>query len=132
MNVFPRGLLCAASRTLPGLLMENRGYVKVTATDNRAALERLSKDPPTIHGTRVDTVSGLVDLIEAALGAAPKFHAQALFLYGGKDDLVPKRPTVATWKALPATEQRPAYYADHYHLATRDRGREKVIKDVVG
>jgi alpha-beta hydrolase superfamily lysophospholipase len=131
MNFFLRGILWAASRTLPGFVLENRGYVKITATDNKAALERLSKDPLTIHGTRVDTVHGLVDLMDAALASAPRFHARALFLYGGKDDLVPKPATVATWRALPEQGPRRAYYADHYHLAMRDLGRETVINDVV-
>ena len=37
----------------------------------------------------MDTLRGLVDLMDAALAAAPRFHAPALFLYGGKDELVP-------------------------------------------
>ncbi len=131
MNVFLRGMLWVASRAMPGFALENRGYVKVTATDNRAALERLSKDPLTIHRTRVDSVRGLVDLMDAALASAPKFHERALFLYGGKDDLVPKPATVATWEALPPHGPRRAYYAEHYHLAMRDLQRETVINDVI-
>ena len=39
----------------------------------------------------MDTIKGLVDLMDAALATAPRFHAPALFLYGGKDELVPDR-----------------------------------------
>jgi acylglycerol lipase len=131
MNVWLRSALWLASHTVPGMVLENRGYVKITATDNRAALVRLSNDPLTIHGTRVDSTSGLVDLMDAALAAAPKFHARALFLYGGKDDLVPKKATLATWRALPESGPRRAYYPDQYHLALRDLGRATMINDVV-
>ncbi len=131
MNIFMRGALWAASRTIPGFVLVNRGYVKVTASDNHAALVRLSTDPLTLHGTRVDTVRGLVDLMDAALAAAPSFRAPALFLYGGKDDLVPKRATLATWRALPSPLPRLAFYPDHYHLAMRDLARETIINDVV-
>lgn len=131
MNIFLRGLLWTASRTVPGFVLVNRGYVKVTASDNREALVRLSTDPLTIHGTRVDTVRGLVDLMDAALASAALFRGRALFLYGGKDELIPKRATVTTWRALPPGEARRAYYAERYHLAMRDLGRATVIADVV-
>jgi len=131
MSFFLRGLLWLASHTVPGMTLENRGYVKITASDNHDALVRLSKDPLTIHATRVDATRGLVDLMDAALAAAPKFRERALFVYGGKDDLIPKQATLATWRALPKGEARLAYYADHYHLAMRDLERATVINDVV-
>ncbi len=131
MNPFLRATLWLASHTVPGLLLENRGYVKITASDNHAALVRLSNDPLTILATRVDATEGLVDLMDQALAAAPKFHARALFIYGGKDDLIPKQATLATWRALPKGGATLAYYPDHYHLAMRDLGRETVINDVV-
>jgi acylglycerol lipase len=131
MNPFLRGILWVASHTVPGMTLENRGYVKITASDNHAALVRLSQDPLTIHETRVDATSGLVDLMDAALSSASRFRARALFLYGGKDDLVPKPATLATWRALPEDGPRRAYYPDRYHLAMRDLERETVINDVI-
>ena len=131
MNFFLRGTLWTASRVVPGLVLTNRGYVKVTASDNRDALVRLSRNPLTIFGTRVDAVRGLVDLMDRALAAAPLFHARSLFLYGGKDELIPPRATRATWRALPAGGPVRAYYPDRYHLAMRDLGRGQVIGDVV-
>ena len=73
----------------------------MTLSDNRAALLRLSTDPLVIRRTRVDALVGMVDLMDAALAAAPQLRAPALLLYGGKDKLVPKAATVATWRALP-------------------------------
>ncbi len=131
MNALMRGSLWLAYHTVPGFVLVNRGYVKVTASDNRAALVRLSTDPLTLHGTRIDAVQGLVDLMDAALASAASFHGPGLFLYGGKDELVPKRATVATWRALPHGGARLAYYPGHYHLAMRDLGRVTVINDVI-
>jgi acylglycerol lipase len=132
MNIFMRGALWVASHTMPGVVLENRGYVKITASDNHEALVRLSNDPLTLHGTRVDAVGGLVDLMDTALASSSSFRARALFLYGGKDDLVPKRAIMATWRALPGGGTTLAYYPDRYHLAMRDLGRDTVIGDVVG
>jgi alpha-beta hydrolase superfamily lysophospholipase len=70
--------------------------------------------------------------MDAALAAAPGFRAPGLFLYGGKDDLIPKQATAATWRALPGGDTKLAYYPGHYHLAMRDLGRGEVIRDVIG
>jgi alpha-beta hydrolase superfamily lysophospholipase len=106
------------------------GFVKVTASDNRQALVRLSTDPLTLHETRVDAIKGLVDLMDRALAAAPRFKAPALVLYGGHDELVPARATAATWRALPAGPVR-AFYPGGYHLLLRDKDRAVPIGDIL-
>ena len=131
MNIFMRSALWIATRTIPGFVMENRGFVKITASDNHDALVRLSTDPLTLHGTRVDAVNGLVDLMDAASVAAPAMRSTALFLYGGKDQLVPKRATRAAWRALADPGAVRAYYPERYHLAPRDLGRAEVIGDII-
>ena len=100
MNPFERGGLWLMAHLLPGLTVTGRA-AHVTASDNREALIRLSRDPLTIHDTRFDAIRGLVDLMDAAAAAAPTFHAPALFLYGGKDELIPPEATAAVWRALP-------------------------------
>jgi alpha-beta hydrolase superfamily lysophospholipase len=131
MNIFMRGALWLAWHTIPGFELVNRGYVKITASDNRAALVRLSNDPLTLRGTRVDALRGLVDLMDSALAAAPRFGGPGLLIYGGRDELVPKRATLATWRALPHPGPELAYYPGAYHLAMRDLERATVIGDVV-
>ena len=84
------------------------------AYNNREAPIRLSIDPLTLRATRVDAIHGLVNPMDAALAAAPRFHARALFMYGGEDQLVPPRATEATWKALPSGPVR-AFYPRGYH-----------------
>ena len=129
MNLFLRSTLWLAATFVPDMEV-TRAPVKVIASSNRDALIRLSRDPLTLRSTRVRSVKGLVDLMDAALAAAPAFNAPALFLYGGHDDLVPKRATAATWAALPPGERR-AFYPEGYHLLLRDLDREKPIGDVI-
>jgi acylglycerol lipase len=130
MNPLLRTVLWLADKTIPGVRLTGGGLVKVTATDNRAALVRLSNDPLTIHATRVDAIKGLVDLMDQAGAAAPHFHARALFLYGGHDELVPADAAAATWRALPSGPVR-AFYPNGYHLLLRDKDRAAPIGDIL-
>jgi alpha-beta hydrolase superfamily lysophospholipase len=130
MNILMRTSLWLADHTVPGLTLTGGGFVKVTATDNREALIRLSTDPLTIHATRVDALKGLVDLMDRALAAAPHFRQPALFLYGGHDELVPARATAATWRALPAGPVK-AFYPNGYHLLLRDKTRAVPLGDIL-
>ncbi|MBN8873339.1 MAG: alpha/beta fold hydrolase [Rhodospirillales bacterium] len=130
MNVFLRSSLWLMASAVPGLRLTGSGFVRVRASDNREAIRRLSTDPLTIHGTRVDAVRGLVDLMDAALAAAPHFHARALFLYGGHDELIPPKATAATWRALPPGPVR-AFYPAGYHLLLRDVHRITPTTDII-
>jgi alpha-beta hydrolase superfamily lysophospholipase len=133
MNVFLRGGLWLASSMVPGLAVNGASVVHVCASDNRDALIRLSRDPLTIHATRFDTLRGLVDLMDAALAAAPRFADPGLFLYGGRDELVPPEATAATWRSLPQRSDGPqlAYYPDGYHLLLRDLDRARPLGDII-
>ncbi len=130
MNPFLRGMLWLAANTVPGLELTGQG-LKITPSDNDEALARLATDPLTLRRTRVDTVRGLVDLMDAALAAAPELNAPALFLYGGHDELIPPRATAVTWRGLPASSRR-AFYPGGYHLLFRDLGRKLAIDDAIG
>lgn len=130
MNPFLRAGLWLFANLVPGMEVTGQGFVKVTASDNHEAIRRLSTDPLTIHGTRWDTIRGLVNLMDAALAAAPHFHRPALFLYGGHDELIPDKATAATWRALPAGPDE-AFYPAGYHLMLRDHERVTPIEDIV-
>jgi alpha-beta hydrolase superfamily lysophospholipase len=131
MNVFLRAALWLVSNTLPTVTVTGGGgLVHVSASDNYEAIRRLSDDPLTIHSTRWDTIRGLVNLMDSALAAAPRFHGPALFLYGGHDELIPRKATAATWRALPPGV-REAFYPAGYHLLMRDHERITPIEDTI-
>ena len=129
MNPAMRGMLWLASNVVPGMELTGSG-LHITASDNREALIRLSTDPLTLKETRVDTLRGLVDLMDDAQAAAPRFEAPALVLYGGKDEVIPPRATQLIWDQMPG-EVRRAFYPDGYHLLLRDIGRGAPLGDVM-
>jgi alpha-beta hydrolase superfamily lysophospholipase len=129
MNPFERAGLWLISHLTPGLTATGE-VAHVTASDNRQALIRLSRDPLTVHDTRFDTIDGLVNLMDAATVAAPRFTAPSLFLYGGKDELIPPDAMAHVWRSLPPGPVR-AFYPGGYHLLPRDLGRAAPIGDII-
>ncbi len=133
MDVLLRSGLWLVSHTIPEFSVEGGGPIRVWASNNLAALRRLSHDPLTLHETRFDSVRGLVDLMDDALAAAPDLHVPALVLYGAHDALVPKHAMAAAWRAMPRDGLvRLAYYPNDYHLMLRDLGRAAPIGDILG
>ena len=124
--------LWAASTFLPDWQLTGRELpLHVQASDNLAALYRLSYDPLTLKGTRTASLRGLVQLMTRAAAAAPDVRGSMLVAYGARDQLVPPGAMAASWSLLPSGVRR-AYYPHGYHLLMRDRGRQAVIADVAG
>ena len=128
MPLFQTLPLDIMAHTVPWLPLEPRG-IRIIPSDNFAMLRELARDPLFIKRPRVDTVYGLVALMDAAQAAAPELHGAILVLYGHKDQLVPRRPTCAMLKALPPG-YRMALYEDGYHMLFRDLERAQVIADI--
>lgn len=109
----------------PGRLGEN-----IAASDNYAALLRLSRDPLTLRRDTIGSLRGLVDLMAAAQAASGELHGRVLILSGRRDQLVPPHATAAAWAKLPPGVRR-AFYPNGYHLLLRDRDRALVIADIL-
>jgi alpha-beta hydrolase superfamily lysophospholipase len=134
MSVFERAGLFLAD-FLPAIAWSLRFLpVTIRPSDNAAMLRALHEDPLVIQTARSDTLIGLVDLMSAALAAAPHFAARALILYGERDEVVPRGPVARFVAALPpaaAARQRIALYPSGYHLLLRDLAAAAVTGDVV-
>lgn len=132
MGVLPRLALWAGVRLMPGLTLTGRG-LNIRASDNVPMLRALSRDPMVIKATRVDTIYGLVNLMDAALASAPRLDARLLMMYGAKDEIIPKTPVRRFVGSLPPEcrrRTRLAWYADGYHMLLRDLEGPIVIADV--
>lgn len=132
MDIFKRAALWLAARTVPWLKLTGRG-LGLTPSDNVEMLKRLSLDPLVIKETRVDAIYGVVDLMDAALEAAPGLAGRLLVLYGENDEIVPRRPIRAMLDRLPPAPpavRRVAVYPEGYHMLTRDLQAEVVIEDI--
>jgi alpha-beta hydrolase superfamily lysophospholipase len=93
----------------------------------------LSRDPLVIKATRIDTIYGLVDLMDAALDSAPLLDVPLLVMYGAKDQLVPRAPIRRFVGSLPPECRRRArlvWYQDGYHMLLRDLEAPVVFADV--
>lgn len=124
-------MLDVLTALVPGLELSSNAPV-FRPTDNLDAWRRWSRDPQLIKATRVDAVAGLVDLMDAATAALPRFTAPALVLYGAKDELVPPKPIRAAWAQLPrGAAQRLAFYPEGHHMLLRDLGGAAVAGDIL-
>jgi len=134
MDMLPRLALFAGVRLFPDMVLTGRG-LQIRASDNIAMLRALARDPMVLKGARIDTMYGLVDLMDDALAAAPRLTMPLLLMYGAHDQLVP-RPAMAAFAArLPpdtGDRRRLAYYPKGYHLLLRDLDGEGVAADVAG
>lgn len=132
MPYYQRWALLLASYSIPWFPLTGEG-LDIQASDNIEALRALGADPLVIKRTRIDAIHGLVDLMDAALAAAPGLRQRALLLYGAKDELVPVEPMLKLWDSLPAETkalQREALYKNGWHLLFKDLEAKLVIDDV--
>lgn len=128
MTGFARWALDFFSSTMPGYTATGGG-LGVRASDNDMVLRAMGADPLFIKATRFDTVSGLVDLMDAAYNAVPAIRTPLLVLYGRRDQIVPCR---AVEKTLERFHRAPdlALYDDGWHLLFRDLQGPVVQHDV--
>lgn len=130
MSGFARWSLDFFSNAMPGYTATGGG-LGVRASDNDLALRAMGADPLFIKETRFDTISGLVDLMDAAFNAVPSISTRLLVLYGNQDQIV---PCSAVWRTLKRFETKPqlALYDDGWHLLFRDLQGPIVQHDVGG
>lgn len=133
MSVFERAALWAGNALFPGLTLTGEG-LKIKPSDNVPMLRALSRDPLVIKATRVDTIKGLVDLMDLALASAAKLKdVPMMLLYGQHDEIVPHMPTRLFITGLAPeerTDSRIALYEHGYHMLLRDLDAAIVIGDV--
>lgn len=125
--------LWLAAHTVPWLKVTSKG-IKRHPSDNIEMLQALWRDPLVIKETRIDAIFGLVDLMDAALDAAPNLDKPALILYGENDDIIPPGSAREMFRLLPSHprhSRRIALYDKGYHMLLRDLQRETVWNDVL-
>jgi acylglycerol lipase len=130
MPFYQTWALWLASHTLPWMQLSAKG-LDILPSDNVDMLRKLSADPLVIKETRIDTIRGLVDLMDEAFGRSPKLTARSLILYGARDEVVPKAPTLDMMSRLPRDGRHLlAVYSRGYHMLLRDLQAELVLADI--
>ncbi len=123
--------LWIAAHTAPGLTLTPPKWVQQTyhATDNIEALRAMSRDPNMIFGARIDTLYGVVSLMQHAEDRIGAVRAPVLYLYGAHDEVIPKTAALHAVERLPRGA-RTAYYDKGWHLLNRDLQRETALSDM--
>lgn len=129
MSFWYRAALATARQVAPGFWLQPPRGLKIRATDNIELLRAMGRDPRMQKGARVDTTAGLVDLMGAALDAAPRIARPTLVMYGRHEQIVPKPATERFLASLPDHVQV-AIYPDGWHMLLRDLQAETVWRDV--
>ncbi len=132
MTVLERVALWIGYHVIPGVTVTGRG-LGIKPSDNVEMLRAIGRDPLVIKETRIDTIYGLVDLMDAALDYAPLLDVPLLVMYGARDEIVPSAPIRRFVSALPPEprrRQRLAWYENGYHMLLRDLQGPVVIADV--
>lgn len=127
-----RGGLWVIARTIP-VMGFSGGVGGIVASDNEAALRRLSRDPLVIRTTRVDAAVGLVDLMDQAVAALPACcqGRPALLLIGARDRVVPQHASRAALRRVEDGRMRLGVYPEGFHLLLADRNRAAVARDIL-
>ena len=129
MNPFYRASLWLGAHVMPWNRVSGRG-LGIVPSDNLEMLRALARDPLVIKHTRIDAVHGMVNLMDAALAAAPRLRMRAFILYGANDEIIRKKPTRLMLASLQAP-RRIAYYPAGYHMLLRDLQAFIVWRDIL-
>ena len=120
--------LWLGTHLMPWLRLSGQG-LRIQASDNRHMLLKLGQDPLVIKQTRIDTMYGLVNLMDHALRSAPNLTTPTLLLYGANDEIIPKH---ATAEMLTTVSYPPKVlvYPNGYHMLLRDLQAYTVLRDI--
>ena len=89
----------------------------------------MGRDPLMVWGARPDTLYGLVDTMQHGYDDIGHVQLPTLYLMGAHDQIIPHKPAVQAALKLPAGA-RTAYYANGWHLLTRDKEGPMVWADI--
>ena len=130
MGAAERAGLWWARYITPGMTVTGRG-IEITPSDNHAVLRAMGRDPLVIKATRLDAISGLVDLMDQAIAETEDLTVPTLVLYGVQEDILPENSIDRLVRRLPANPRTIAFYPDGYHMLLRDRNGDVVVQDIV-
>lgn len=124
--------LWTSAHVRPGWVVRPPKGVRIVATDNNEKLRAMWNDPLVQKTNRIDSVFGVVSLMEEADRVIDQLPEQTptLLLYGAKDEVIPPSGVERAARRLPA-HVRSAYYANGYHMLLNDLQAETVWRDIL-
>jgi alpha-beta hydrolase superfamily lysophospholipase len=106
--------------------------VSITPTDNTEKLREMWYDPNVQKRNRIDSVYGVVSIMEEADAKIARLPptTPTLFLYGARDEVIPAKGVQRAVKKMPP-HVRTAYYENGYHMLMNDLQAETVWSDIL-
>ncbi len=133
MPYYQRWALWLGARIIPWVRLSAKG-LDIAPSDNDEMLKELSRDPLVIKESRIDSVYGMANLMDAAYEAADGFNRKVLFLYGARDEIIPPKPMADIFGKRVHGKftnlQRLLVYENGYHMLLRDLQAEVVLHDI--
>jgi len=105
----------------------------IRPSDNVETLRALGRDPLVIKETRIDTIYGLTNLMQAAYAGSEQLRLPTLLLYGELDEIITPVPVCSMLKKLNDFSElgwRMLLYPDGFHMLTRDLQAKVVLHDM--
>ncbi len=127
-----RVALWLAARATPSKVYTPPKWVtdRITPTDNRDELVAMGHDPLMLWGARSDAIFGLVGTMQRASEATSKLPPATLYLYGANDQIIPANAVAMAVRRL-SPQARTAFYAEGWHMLTRDHEGPSIWADVL-
>ncbi len=124
--------LWVSSHVRPDWVVVPPDGVRIVATDNNAKLREMWFDPYVQKSNRIDSVYGVVSIMEEADQKIDRLppRVPTLMLYGAKDEIIPPEGIERAARRMPAYV-RTAYYEHGYHMLMNDLQAVTVWSDVV-
>ncbi len=128
LNIVYRSSLWLSAHMFGDLKASGRS-LGIQASDNIPMLQNLGRDPLFIKKTRLDSVYGLVGLMDTAYDSAEEMTLPTLVLYGKNDEVIPKKPVEDVVARLPKSADI-VLYENGWHLLMRDLQAAVVWQDI--
>jgi len=126
-----RVALWVSDHVMPGWKPTGRSLGR-QASDNIEMLRDNARDPLFIKRTRIDSVAGLVDLMDSAARAAGRQRLPMLYLTGSNDQIIPPKAAALAMDRLLAADRhaKGAFYDQSWHMMLRDHEGPTVLADI--
>lgn len=122
-----------AAHVAPAATLTGEG-LHIRASDNLEMLRALGRDPLVIKATRIDTIYGLTNLMDAAYRDGNHLPVPVLLLYGAHDEVIPASAMCRfrqRFFAAGRDDHGMMLYPAGYHMLLRDLDARVVLQDVV-
>ena len=137
-NFFKSLFMSLISRLFPNLKVDGKGWIKVTASDNQEVLKELSEDKYFIHQPSLESLNGIIKLMDESYKDAKTFFSQpsynTLVVIPLKDEIVPRKPLI---ELLEVTNIKSYEFSSDflifessYHMILRDIKGDNVTEEI--